>query len=148
MRRRTPSATRTASLFPYTALFRSASESTRALQEVFETTFLKTIGDYYAANSGPNSINGFPHLKVSAATGGVMKLNDFMKMRLAFDKANVPAEGRIAIVDPVVEATLSGYVTLTSNITQFAVNIIQGGMARGQKFLWNIFGWEIGREHV
>src|SRR3546814_9727058 len=72
-----------------------------------------------------------------------MKLNDFMKMRLAFDKANVPAEGRIAIVDPVVEATLSGYVTLTSNITQFAVNIIQGGMARGQKFLWNILGWAV-----
>src|SRR3546814_15673198 len=72
-----------------------------------------------------------------------MKLNDFMKMRLAFDKANVPAEGRIAIVDPVVEATLSGYVTLTSNITQLAVNIIQGGMARGQKFLWNIFGRDV-----
>src|SRR3546814_1597276 len=34
-------------------------------------------------------------------------------------------------------------VTLTSNITQFAVNIIQGGMARGQKFLWNIFGWDV-----
>lgn len=120
-----------------------ASESTRALQEVFETTFLKTVGDYYVANPGPNNINGFPHLHVSAATGGVMKMNDFLKMRLAFDKANVPAEGRIAIVDPVVEATLAGYVTLTSNITPFAQNIIQQGIARGQRFMWNVFGWDV-----
>lgn len=120
-----------------------SAESTRALQEVFETTFLKTIGDYYAATPGPHLVNGFPHLHVSDATNGVMRLDDFLKMRLAFDKANVPAEGRVAIVDPVVEATLSGYVTLTSNITPFAVGIIEGGMARGQRFLFNLFGWDI-----
>lgn len=120
-----------------------AAESTRAIQEVFETDFLKTIGDYYAANTGPNNINGFPHLHVSAATGGVIQLRDFLKMRLAFDKANVPADGRVAIVDPVVEATLNGYVTLTSNITQFAVDMIKNGMASGQRFMWNLFGWDV-----
>ena len=120
-----------------------AAESTRAQQEVFETTFLKTIGDYFAANTGAHNINGFPHQVVSAAVGNVMRLDHFLKMRLAFDKANVPAEGRIAIVDPVVEATLNGYVTLTSNITQFAQNIIQEGMARGQRFMWNLFGWDV-----
>lgn len=120
-----------------------AQESTRALQEVFETGFLATVGNYYITNTGPNLVNGFPHLIVSAATGGVMKLNYLLRMRLAFDKANVPAEGRVAIVDPVVTATLSGYVTLTSNITQFAVDIIQNGMARGHRFLWNIHGWDL-----
>lgn len=120
-----------------------ASESTRALQEVFETDFLKTVGDYYANNVGPNNVNGFAHQVVSAATGGVAKLNHFLKMRLAFDKANVPAEGRVAIVDPVVEATLAGYVTLTSNITPFATEIIKQGIARGQRFLWNVFGWDV-----
>lgn len=120
-----------------------AAESTRAIQEVFETDFLKTVGDYYAANTGPNNINGFPHLKVSAAVGGVAQLKDFLAMRLAFDKANVPAEGRVAIVDPVVEATLNGYVTLTSNITQFAVDLIKDGMASGQRFMWNLFGWDV-----
>ncbi len=126
-----------------TLMSASAAESTRALQEVFETDFLQTIGAYYQANTGPNLVNGFPHLIVSAATGGVMKLNHFIKMRLAFDKANVPAEGRVAIVDPVVEATLSGYVTLTSNITPFAVSIIEQGIARGQRFMWNIMGWDV-----
>src|SRR5574337_246534 len=120
-----------------------AAESTRAIQEVFETDFLKTVGDYYAANTGPNNVNGFPHLKVSAAVGGVIQLKDFLAMRLAFDKANVPADGRVAIVDPVVESTINGYVTLTSNITQFAVDLIKEGMASGQRFMWNLFGWDV-----
>lgn len=120
-----------------------ASESTRAIQETFETDFLSTIGDFYVANTGPNLVNGFPHQIVSVATGNVMKLSHFLRMRLAFDKANVPAEGRVAIVDPVVETTLSGYVTLTSNITPYAVSIIEGGLARGQRFVHSMYGWDI-----
>lgn len=120
-----------------------ASESTRALQEVFETTALKTIGDYYVANPGPNNINGFPHLIVSAVANNVITLDHLVRMRLAFDKANVPAEGRIAIVDPVVEATLSKYVTLTSNITPYAAQILERGLARGQRFVTSLYGWDI-----
>lgn len=120
-----------------------ASESTRAIQEIFETKFMATVGKYYQTNTGPNNINGFPHQVVSAAIGGVAKVRHFIQMRLAFDKANVPAEGRIAIIDPVVEATIQGYVTLTSQITPFAVEVLQGkGMASGQKLLWNLFGWD------
>ncbi|SPF82146.1 Phage protein [Pseudomonas phage GP100] len=120
-----------------------ASESTRAIQETFETDFLSTIGDFYVANTGPNNVNGFPHQVVSVATGNVIKLDHFIRMRLAFDKANVPAEGRVAIVDPVVETTLAKYVTLTSNITPYAVAIIEGGLARGQRFVHSIYGWDI-----
>jgi hypothetical protein len=120
-----------------------AAESTRALQEGFETDFLATAGDFYASNPGPHNVNGFPHLIVSAATGNVITLDHFLRMRLAFDKANVPAEGRVAIVDPVVEATLAGYVTLTSDITPYAVSIIEGGLARGQRFVHKMYGWDI-----
>jgi hypothetical protein len=120
-----------------------ASESTRAIQETFETDFLSTIGDFYVANTGPNNVNGFPHQVVSVATGNVIKLDHFIRMRLAFDKANVPAEGRVAIVDPVVETTLAKYVTLTSNIAPYAVAIIEGGLARGQRFVHSIYGWDI-----
>lgn len=120
-----------------------ASESTRAIQEVFETDFLSTIGDFYVTNTGPNSVNGFPHQIVSVATGNVMQLNHLVRMRLAFDKANVPAEGRVLIVDPVVEATLTRYVTLTSNITPYAVAIVENGLARGQRFVNSMYGWDI-----
>lgn len=117
-------------------------ESTRALQEHFETRFLET------ANAGqvdadPNTINGFPHRIASSETNNVFSLSHLIAMRLAFDKANVPAEGRIGIVDPVAEATLNGLVTITSDVSPFAARIIEGGMASGQRFIMNLYGWDI-----
>ncbi|MEI4850506.1 hypothetical protein Q8G46_27990, partial [Klebsiella pneumoniae] len=64
-------------------------------------------------------------------------------MRLAFDKANVPAEGRVFICDPVVEATLNGLVTITHDVTAFGESILKDGLARGQRFLMNLYGWSI-----
>lgn len=119
-----------------------AAESTRALQESFETKFLNTVQAAYPT-SGPYNINGFAHKIVSAETNGIFALSHLISMRLAFDKANVPDAGRIFIADPVVEATLNGLVTITSNVTDFAVQMIEGGMARGQRFIMNLYGWDI-----
>lgn len=120
-----------------------AAESTRAIQEVFESDFLKTAGNYYVVNAGAHNINGFPHKIVSAETNGKFALSHLIRMRLAFDKANVPAEGRVFICDPVVEATLNGLVTITHDVTPFGQNLLQNGMARGQRFIMNLFGWDI-----
>ena len=120
-----------------------ASESTRAIQEVFESDFLATGAQYYSTNTGPNSVNGFPHVIVSSETNGVFALRHLIGMRLAFDKANVPAEGRVFICDPTVEATLNGLVTITHDVTPFGENILQNGLARGQRFIMNLFGWNI-----
>lgn len=120
-----------------------AAESTRAIQETFETDFLKTAGAYFAANTGPHNINGFPHQIVSAETNGVFALSHLIRMRLAFDKANVPAEGRVFIVDPVAEATLNGLVTITHDVTPFGERILKEGMARGMRFVMSLFGWDI-----
>lgn len=120
-----------------------SSESTRAIQETFETDFLKTAGQYYITNTGPNLINGFAHQIVSAATNNVFELSGLIKMRLAFDKANVPAEGRVFICDPVVEATLNGLVTITHDVTPFGQKILESGIARGQRFVMSLFGWDI-----
>lgn len=120
-----------------------ASESTRAIQEVFETSFLKTVGDYYVASATPHAVNGFAHLIPATSTNKTLQLSDLIKMRLAFDKANVPAEGRIMIVDPIVEATLNGLVTITHDVTPFGQQLLENGMARGQKFVMNLFGWDI-----
>jgi len=118
------------------------TESTRAFQENFETRFLETIPLAMSASS-PYNINGFAHKIVSNDANGVMTLDHFLAMRLAFDKANVPAEGRVAIVDPIVEATLSGLITLTSDITAWPQEILEGGLARGQRFVHQIYGWNI-----
>lgn len=120
-----------------------ASEGTRALQEKFETDFLKTGALIYAATNGPFNINGFPHKIVSAETNNVFSLSHLIALRIAFDKANVPAEGRIAIVDPIVEGTINKLVTITHDVTPFGQKILEGGFARGNRFIMSLYGWDI-----
>ena len=119
------------------------AESTRAIQEIFETDFLKTVGDYYATDATPHNVNGFAHLIPATSTNSTLQLSDLIKLRLAFDKANVPAEGRVLIVDPVVEATLNGLVTITHDVTPYGQQILEQGLARGQRFVNSLFGWDI-----
>lgn len=123
-----------------------AKESTRALQEYFETRFLATANAAQTA-ANANNVNGFAHRWVADdAANNTYKigLGDFRSMKLSFDKANAPMSGRIAIVDPVVEATLNGLYTATwvSNNPRFE-GIITEGFARDHKFVANIFGWDI-----
>jgi len=122
-----------------------AMESTRALGENHETKFLTAVN---SAQTGANLnlVNGRPHRWVgsAAANARTMTLDDFIAMKLAFDKANVPAGGRIAIVDPVVEATLNSLQNLVnvSNNPMFE-GIVTEGFARDHKFVRNIFGFDI-----
>lgn len=117
-------------------------EGTRAIQEVFETTFLATA-NAAQTNANPNTINGFAHRIASTETNNVFSLSQLIAMRLAFDKANVPAEGRVFIVDPVVEATLNGLVTITHDVTPFGERILRDGLASGQRFVMQLFGFDI-----
>ena len=120
-----------------------ASESTRAIQENIESRFLSTIGAFYQATSGPFLINSFPHKIVSAATNGIFQLSHLIKMRLAFDKANVPAEGRVFLADPVVEATLNGLVSIVATITPYGAQILENGLSRGQRYVNSLYGWDV-----
>lgn len=124
-----------------------AADATRAIQENFETTWLASLN----ASQTPadaNDVNGFAHRIV--ATGGTppaptLELEDLINMRLAFDKANVPTGGRVAIVDPVVAATLNTKFQGTYNVdsNQTMQNILEGGFARDHQFVMEIFGWNI-----
>ena len=126
-----------------------AMESTRALGEQHETRFLATADtaqDKTGGASGLNTVNGRAHRFIAGAggTARTANLTDFAGMKLAFDKAGVPASGRIAIVDPLVEASLN---TLT-NVVSLDANprfegIVNEGFARDHKFVRNIFGWDI-----
>lgn len=120
-----------------------ATENTRAMQERFETDFLATAASPFANATDGVATNGFDHFIVSAETNNTMSLEHFIQMRLAFDKANVPAQGRIAIVDPVVEATLNMKVTITHDVTPFGAAILERGLASGQRFVMTLFGWDI-----
>lgn len=119
-----------------------SQESTRAIQEVFESRFLSKANSSQT-NANPNTINGFAHRIASAETNNVIALSHFIKMKLAFDKANVPMAGRVAIVDPVVGATLDGLISIGRDVTPFAENILANGFARDHQFLMNLYGWNI-----
>ena len=117
-------------------------ESTRALQETFESRFL-SVCNAAQTNANANTVNGFAHRIASAETNNVFALKHLIAMRLAFDKANVPDSGRVFICDPVVEATLNGLVTITHDVSPFGEMILKEGMARGQRFVMQLFGWDI-----
>lgn len=124
-----------------------AAESTRAIQETFESDFLRTIGEYYATGGSgagiPNLINSQPHLIPSTATNNVFQLSQLIQARLSFNKANVPDSGRVVLIDPVAEATLNGLVTITHDVSPFGQKILEQGMARGQQFIMSLYGFDI-----
>ena len=119
-----------------------SAESTRALQENFETRFL-AVANAAQTNANANEINGFAHRIGSAETNDIFDTSHLVSMRLAFDKANVPMQGRVFIADPVVEATLNNLITITNDVTPFAADILRSGMASGMRFVGQIYGFDI-----
>lgn len=123
-----------------------SSESTRAIQEVYETRFLAKCNSSQT-NANANTINGFAHRIASAvATTGsenTITLAHLISMKLAFDKANVPMAGRVAILDPVTAATFNKLMTITSAVTPFGEKLLQNGFDRDHAYVMNLYGWNI-----
>lgn len=123
-----------------------AMESTRAFGENHESRFL-AVANTAQTNANVNLVNGRPHRWIAGGSGittRVMSLSDFIAMKFAFDKASAPTAGRIAIVDPVVEATINSLTNLVnvSNNPMFE-GMVTEGFARDHKFIRNIFGWDV-----
>lgn len=123
-----------------------AMESTRAFGENHETKFLSVCNSAQTATN-VMLVNGRPHRWVAggaAATNRLMTMSDFIAMKLSFDKAGVPAAGRIAIVDPIVEATLNSLTNIVnvSNNPMFE-GLVTTGFTTNHKFIRNIFGFDV-----
>jgi hypothetical protein len=118
------------------------NESTRAIQEDFETRFLATAASGHS-NDGNNVVNGFNHRKVGGGTGQTAVPQDFIEFKLAANKAKVPSKGRIFFVDAVVEASLNKLVTVTQDVTDFGKNVLNDGLATGMTWHMNLFGWDL-----
>ena len=119
-----------------------SQESTRAIQETFETRFLAKCNSSQT-NANANTVNGFAHRIASAEVNNVISLNHLISMKLAFDKANVPVGGRVAIVDPVVAATFDKTINFGRDVTPFGEKILENGFAREHSFIMNLYGWNI-----
>lgn len=123
-----------------------ALASTRAFAQNHETRFL-TVASTIQTLADVNLVNGLPHRWIAggaAATNRVMTLEDFAVMGLAFDEADVPAEGRVAIVPPVVGTTI-GLLTNLVNVSNNPMfkGIVETGFARNHKFVANVYGWDV-----
>lgn len=124
-----------------------AAEGTRAIQESFESRFLATLDAAQTAGN-KNEINGFAHRLVGGSGAGNLQMveNDLIEMRLAFDKANVPMAGRIAIVDPIVAATFAKTVPLASNMdanNPLFSALVKDGFDKEHQFVTTLHGWQI-----
>jgi HK97 family phage major capsid protein len=101
--------------------------------------------------SDPNVINGARHRFVGGGTSpanDIVALTDFAKAKYALDKAYIPVQGRVAIVDPSVEYTLN---TLT-NLVNVSNNpmwegIITSGLTSGMRFSKSIYGFDVYVSH-
>lgn len=123
-----------------------ARAATRALAQNHESRFLAKAATIQTS-ANVNLINGVPHRWVAGgagATNRVMTMEDILMMTLAFNQADTPQEGRVAIVDPIVAATLDGLSNIVnaSNNPMFE-GIVTTGFSRNHKFVRNIYGWDI-----
>ena len=117
-------------------------ESARSIKEVFETRYLARAVSALTP-AAPNPVNGFNHMMVGSGANNTITLNDFIAMRLAFDKANVPAGGRIAIVDPITAASFSKLIQITGDISPWPQSIMANGFDRDHQYVTTLHGWTV-----
>ena len=121
-------------------------EAVRAIQENFETRFLATL-NAAQTDQDPNNINGFSHGFRASGTNETLTEADLIDMALAFDKANVPMNGRIGIVDPVSAAAFSkrAQLTVVSSTTRdnLSQDLLESGFAKEHKFVTSLYGWDL-----
>lgn len=121
-----------------------ANEATRAIAENFETRYLAVANDAQTP-ADPNEINGFAHRYVASGTNNTMSEDDLIDLSLAFDEANVPAQGRIGIVSPAVRATFQKKVILTQQTDMNPTNqsLMENGFAENHQFVISLHGWNL-----
>ena len=121
-----------------------AHEATRAINERFETRFL-AVANSAQTVSDANLINGFAHRIGATGTNQTMAEDDLIELALAFDKAAIPRQGRIGIVDPIVSATFQKLVSIVSQVDMNPTNqaLMEKGFEDTHQFVISIHGWNL-----
>ncbi len=115
----------------------------RALDVVMETDIL-ALGPNAQTASNTNTINGAHHRYVGGGASETIELDDFARAKYALQKANVPMNNLVAIVDPTTAHTLNA-LAANSNITnnQRWDGIVRTGITSGMHFINNIHGFDV-----
>lgn len=112
---------------------------------VLATANLQTLGD-------ANTIAGASHRFLGGGTAGVLTIEDFGAIKLAFDLAYVPTENRMLLITPAQEFELNKLLNITevSNGSNFNFDIdglVQTGFGDRLNIIRNIFGINIMVSH-
>lgn len=116
----------------------------RAIGKSMEVNALKVGPDGQTADAA-NNVNGHPHRWVAQGTNEVINATDFQKAGLSLDMANIPAVGRIALIDPTAAFAL-GQLTSTTNATNNPqwTNVITDGIMNGlTRLALNVYGFDV-----
>lgn len=118
----------------------------RAISKAMEVDMLATINAGQTA-SNLNAINGANHRFIgggNVAGLAAIRPQDFALANFALNKANVPADSRVAIVDPSVGyqlETLTNLVNVSNNPRWEGV--IDTGLVKGFTFVKNVYGFDV-----
>lgn len=112
----------------------------RAIKERYETDLL-AAGPSGQVAANPNDLNGYAHRFIASGTNNTLDMEDFIYAKLALDKANVSDMGRIAIFDPLAEASLNRLPGLITDNRMFD-GIINTGFGKNMRFVRNILGFD------
>ena len=115
----------------------------RAIKEAYETDLLNT-SETMQTLSNPNAINGLAHRFVASGTSERLDLDDIIYAKLAMNRASLPSEGRILIIDSVAEATFDSLANLVnvSNNPRFE-GIVETGFAKNMHFIKHVYGFDV-----
>jgi hypothetical protein len=118
-------------------------KQSRAIAKAMETKIL-SVGPAAQTAADTNAINGASHRWIGQGTNETIALADFAKANYALDMANVPMDGRTAIVHPSVGYALSTLANLVNvaNNPRWEGIIAHGGLT-GTKFLMNVYGFDV-----
>ena len=122
-------------------------KQSRAIMKAMEVDILN-VGPAGQTACAKNTINDASHRWIAQGTNQEMTVQDFAAARYALEKADVPMQNLVAIVDPSVGYTLS---TLT-NIVNVSNNpqwegIVTSGISTGTTFIRNVYGFDVYVSH-
>lgn len=115
----------------------------RAIKEAYETDLLNT-SETMQTLANANVINGLAHRFVASGTAGRLDLDDIIYSKLSMNRASLPSEGRILIIDSVAEATFDSLSNLVnvSNNPRFE-GIVETGFAKNMHFIKHVYGFDV-----
>lgn len=119
-------------------------QSAMALSRFYETRWLAAAEAAQCKNDA-NAVNGIPRRYICCGCDAEQTLNMFSTMQYAFDQADVPNSGRIAIVDPSMALSLNSLFTQPDSLANnFELKgHIPNGFVEEHQFKGNLFGWNI-----